>query len=360
VVDYEALYSELQKRLDEQEQSERVRQLQLDKQCESIESQEAAMEALRDEVKALTAHNEQLKASSNSSGDGSDSESKKCMDDMAAQSALELNNMKARYEKRIAAYKSAAAESAQEISELQYDIRTEREKHLATLKDLSVVSERYSESERAFEFRVQELLSELEEARSLSGVVEKQTTELEEKESKISELEEKIYLLEENGTSGSGSGSGGGDMVSRQQVEEMEKMFSETVDQLVKRVLLLEESKSGGKGVSGVSGVSGGVSSTVAMGDSDEEDEMAYLDKVGPNLRKNRQSAAGGSHSHSHTHSHHLPPAVPVRSNSNARFEPGKVRANGNSSSSSSGGVSGSHHIGGNFGGVKNSTSRRF
>jgi len=334
VVDYESLYAELQKRLDEQEQRESQQQQDLDKQYESIELQEASMEALRDEIKELTAKNEQLQAERASGGTSSEPDMKKCVDDMATQSALELNNMKQRYEKRIAAYKAAATESTQEISELQYDIRAEKEKHLATLKDLNVVNERYSEAERTFEFRIQELLTELEEAKSAGSEKATLVGELEAKDTKISELEEKIYLLEENG-------GGGGDMVSRQQVEEMEKMFSETVDQLVKRVLLLEESKGGGGGAGGKAGIT-------AMGDSDEEDEMAYLDKVGPSLRKagNRQGQGQGGSSY-------LPPAVPVRSSGNARFEPGKVRATGNSGSS--------HHLGGNFGaagGAKN--SRRF
>lgn len=331
VVDYETLYAELQKRLDEQEQREREQQMDLDKQYELSEVQDSTMEALRDEIKTLTMQNEQLKAKNNAESTAQP-DMKQYVDEMAAQSALELSNMKQRYEKRIAAYKSAATAAAQEISELQYDVRTEREKHLSTFKDLNVVNERYSEAERAFEFRIQELLTELEEAKNAVSNVDKLTAELDSKDSKISELEEKIYLLEENG--------GGADMVSRQAVEEMEKMFSETVEQLVQRVMILEESKNGG-----AAGGGGKVGKAMPdIGDSDEEDEMAYLDKVGPNLRKNRLQNAG--------HSSHLPPAVPIRSTGNARFEPGKVRATGGNAGSS-------HHIGGNFGGgAKN--SRRF
>ena len=307
VVDYESLYNELQRKLDEQHQREHQQQLDMDKQYESIEQQETTIDALRDEIKILTAQNEQLKAQSYQD---KDNDMKKYIDDAAEQSALELNNMKVRYEKRITAYKAAANEAQQEISELQYDIRSEREKHLATLKDLNLVNERYSESERAFEYRIQELLAELEEAKNSNNDQAKLSSQLEEKDLKISELEEKIYILEEKNND---------DMVSRETVEEMEKMFTDTVEQLVKRVSALEgKSSSQGKASA----------SSNALNDSDD-DEMAYLDQnVGPSLRKNRQATS------------QLPPAAPVR-NTNVRFEPGKVRATGNGSS---------HHIGGNFG----------
>ena len=349
VVDYESLYAELQKRLDAQEEKEREQQVEMDKQYEVSEVQDSTMEALRDEIKALTAQNQQLTAKANAEN-ADQPDMKQYVDDIAAQSALELSNLKTRYEKRITAYKSAATAAAQEVSELQYDVRTEREKHLATFKDLNVVNERYSEAERAFEFRIQELLTELEDARRAERGLDTLSAEIESKDAKVNELEEKIYLLEEHGS------GGGADMVSRQTVEEMEKMFSETVEQLVQRVLLLEGAKNGGA-KNGGSG-NGGYKATAAASDlcdsDEEEDEMAYLDKVGPNLRKNRQQS----------NSSNLPPAVPIRNTGNARFEPGKVRATGGAAHSTGGGghrsTSSSHHIGGHFGGGGAKNSRRF
>jgi len=155
------------------------------------------------------------------------------------------------------------------------------------------------------------------------------------KEENISRLEEKIYLLEES------SHAPSSDFVSRAQVEEMERMFSDTVEQLLQRVMLLEASRTTGdttrKKVTG----------TNLLNDSDEEgddDEMAYLDRGGPILKKKSDSNGNNIA---------LPPAVPSRPTGNVRFEPGKVRANNSS-----------HHVGLNIPnvgvGVAKNNSRRY
>ena len=85
-----------------------------------MEQQEATIDALRDEIKALQAQNKQLRDQASSSDDKNDM--KAYVDEVAQQSATELNNLKNRYEKRITAYKAAANEAKRSRGERNEDL----------------------------------------------------------------------------------------------------------------------------------------------------------------------------------------------------------------------------------------------
>eukprot|EP00602_Paraphysomonas_sp_CaronLab_P003698 CAMPEP_0185031642 /NCGR_PEP_ID=MMETSP1103-20130426/19224_1 /TAXON_ID=36769 /ORGANISM="Paraphysomonas bandaiensis, Strain Caron Lab Isolate" /LENGTH=602 /DNA_ID=CAMNT_0027567223 /DNA_START=94 /DNA_END=1899 /DNA_ORIENTATION=+ len=224
-VDYESLFAKLQQRYDEQEQRERDQQMDIEKQYEQMEAQEATIESLREEVAVLR---RQLSAGVDAEKNRSD-ETKwaERLDTITAEHLKEMTEARQRNEQRVAAYKRSAADAAQEISSLQRELQNERERHLEAVKDVNLVNERCAESERGFEVRIQELLEEKEDRsrriQELEQSVSDLKTQVSEKNEVISFLELKLQSM--------ASGEGG-DMVSRAQVEEMEAIFEDTINRL--------------------------------------------------------------------------------------------------------------------------------
>merc|ERR1711939_534194 len=132
----------------------------------------------------------------------------------------DLTSQRQRYEQRINAYKKAASEANQEIAALQYELQCEKERHLATMQSYKSTHEKLITSETQFESRIQDLLVELDTLRNKSS--EQGDGEGSMKDEEIAYLTEQLRALEASCN----------DMVSREKVEEMEKMFLSTVNSL--------------------------------------------------------------------------------------------------------------------------------
>lgn len=245
-VDYEALYKNAQKELDERDAIQRSLDLKLGRQEDRIEELESLVQSLRLEVKAANTQIEwradKQASSSRLSEEGEvvgptgvvRDPTAKTIQDIIVQHVQDMEQLKRQMDKKVDAYKLAASQTSQELSATQLDLQNEKQKHYETLKELRECRERLNESERAVHGRVNDLLGEIAEKRSQIEELQSDPLELQAQNEKLKEtvqmlaerLEEAVEEMES--------------MVSRDEVEKMEFMFSDTVTRLSTRVVQLE------------------------------------------------------------------------------------------------------------------------
>lgn len=241
-VDYEALYKKAQQELDERDEKQCNLELLLGRHQDRIEELESLVQALRLELKSA---NTQLKWQEDSKGRSIDGAmvgptgvvgdaASSAIRDVITQHLEDMEQQRLQFEKKVSAYKHAASQSSEELSATQLEMQNEKQRHYETLKELRECREKLVDSERSVNGRINELLSEVSEKRALIEEMQEGPNHLLLQNEKLKEtvqmltdrLEEAVDEMEQ--------------MVSREEVEKMEFMFSDTVTRLSTRVVQLE------------------------------------------------------------------------------------------------------------------------
>ena len=265
-VDYEAQYHDALRRLDDIEQQKAAWQLKRGGAESLLSEKEEQLEALREENASLKRQLHLLGAagaggaaasgrpSSSSSSASSSSSSaplpsdasssdilRRQMQVMAEKHLEDLAETKAKHDRKTLLFRNQLADAQQEVSTLQGDLATEREKHLATVQELRRWHGKVEEVDKTLGARVQELVAELDEKdgklEDLIDLVKAQTARAE-------ELEQRLLAarMAQEG------------MVARSKLTEMENLFTETVNRLSSRVIQLEQTRGGGSNGGGGGG----------------------------------------------------------------------------------------------------------
>jgi len=283
--DFEGMYNEAQRALDSVEQREREKALQLARASERMVEQEGELERLRDEVRTLKAQaalgpapdgGPGLRSSCPhcghgrvGGGGGSDrtrnpeaqrggtsaldtaaaflakheevtasAQQQSLLQALSEQHLQDLAAVRRELEAKVSSQKKQAEEAQQEVAALQYELQSERTRHLESLADVRRYHQRAAEVESAAGVRVQELLAELAEKNTL-----------------IDELRADAGTRHGSGaapapvTLGHAAaaevhlGPNGEELVSRAQLLEMESLFLDTVNKLSSRVIELEKAQ---------------------------------------------------------------------------------------------------------------------
>lgn len=239
-VDYEALYQETQLRLDEAEQLQRVLRTSVTTLEGDVAARDKIIESLREDLAnirtqmkdAIAERDLALQRVGDVSNVPLETDSREIE---TRRHEEEIRTLKAQCEKKLSDLKRAASSSANEATSLEIDLQSERQGHLASLQTLSAVRKNLADVERQRDERLQELLTELDDVRS------KQSEALLAAKASEREAKDRLASLTERLQEAEGLLEGS---VSRAQVSEMERLFSETVGRLADRVKQLEGSRS--------------------------------------------------------------------------------------------------------------------
>lgn len=154
---------------------------------------------------------------------------------MQSQHARDIEEVKAKFEQKLKAYKSAANSANFDSEEVGIELEQARQGHLDTLNRCKVLGDKLKESERESGSRIAELLDEVNAKNLLIEDLEGQIQNQDKNHNtKITELVDRLEELEANSVKRKD------DMVSREAVLEMETLFAETVEKLMERVNQLE------------------------------------------------------------------------------------------------------------------------
>ena len=247
-VDYEALYKKAQKELDQKDNTLRTLEMNIGIKEDKIETLESTIESLRLEVKSANTKLKWQESNGkngsggsaeplvNSSGAVGDSTSS-AIEDIILQHLEDMEQLKKQMEKKVNAYKQAASQSSQELSSVVLELQNEKQKHLEMLKELRECRENLSGSERVTDGRLTELLSEISDKRAFIDELQEKSNLLQEQNSELKEavqmlanrLEEAMEEMDQ--------------MVSKEEVEKMEFMFSDHITRLSSRVVQLENKR---------------------------------------------------------------------------------------------------------------------
>ena len=169
----------------------------------------------------------------------------------AAASLQAVEELRASFQKQLLIHKNETTFAARELSELQDELNSERKRHLSTMQDMRAIQEKKIATENALRARIEELLAELSDKRTtideLNDVLKVCQERVAASEAQLSAARRKME-----------------DMVSKEQVKEMETLFLETVSQLSSRVQLLEAQKTSAPSSGGAPSSSS--SSSVSVG----------------------------------------------------------------------------------------------
>ena len=169
----------------------------------------------------------------------------------AAASLQAVEELRASFQKQLLIHKNETTFAARELSELQDELNSERKRHLSTIQDMRAIQEKKIATENALRARIEELLAELSDKRTtideLNDVLKVCQERVAASEAQLSAARRKME-----------------DMVSKEQVKEMETLFLETVSQLSSRVQLLEAQKTSAPSSGGAPSSSS--SSSVSVG----------------------------------------------------------------------------------------------
>ena len=258
-VDYEAQYNDALRRLDEIESQKAAWQLKRGGAEQLLAKHEEELESLREE-NAMLKRQLHLLGRDDSSGNTAASGSasgpvaanpthnsmlpsdatgteilRRQMQVMAEKHVEDLQETKAKHDRKCLLFRNQLTDAQQEVSTLQSDLASEREKHLATVQELRKWHQKVEGVETAMGGRVQELLAEVDETHGkmedLIDMVKTQTARAE-------DLEERLLSArrEQEG------------MVARSKMVEMENLFMETVNRLSNRVIQLEQTRTTDQG----------------------------------------------------------------------------------------------------------------
>ena len=294
--DYEALYVAACKKIDEIEnlkndESEveelkrmlREKDLKMSQQTAEIESLRGKLAVLESSAVAAT-----LAPSPSSPIRISDS---------AAVNLQAVEELRASFQKQLLMHKNEAMAANRELSELQDDLNSERQRHLATMQDMRAIQEKKIATENALRARVEDLLSELSDKR----------TQLDDLNDSLAAAESKTMQAEKQLEASRRKME---EMVSKEQVKEMEALFLDTVSKLSSRVQSLEVQKTSAtaavpRGASSSSSAAAAVSGSSRISYSSSVDapgrpvghNPSYGSAVG--LAPNNSGASGSSNSSS-------------------------------------------------------------
>jgi len=252
VLDYEKLYKEMQLNVDGNDDNLHELEMEvasLKQELEKSKESTAAAESQRDQVsKRLESLEAGFKASlaaaGGQTGEGGDlieaieGVSEKWQEEieaMQSQHARDIEEVKAKFEQKLKAYKSAANSANFDSEEVGIELEQARQGHLDTLNRCKVLGDKLKESERESGSRIAELLDEVNAKNLLIEDLEGQIQNQDKNHNtKITELVDRLEELEANSVKRKD------DMVSREAVLEMETLFAETVEKLMERVNQLE------------------------------------------------------------------------------------------------------------------------
>ena len=184
--DFEGMYNEAQRALDAVEQREQEKVMKLERAGETIERQEKELERLRDEVRTLKSqmgmsggggghgngnyegqgqgqgqcpHCGNRSNSSTGGGSyGSSGNSKSQSDQLHALSEQHLKDLatvRRELETKVSAQKKQVSDAEQEVATLQYELQSERTRHLSSLEDVKKYHQRSVELENSTGIRIQ-------------------------------------------------------------------------------------------------------------------------------------------------------------------------------------------------------------
>lgn len=178
-VDYQAMYERAQQQLDEQSAINRTLELGLAKRTERVDELEGVVDSLRMEVRSLRASLTVLEerghsssstcggggASSDSapSSDGSGGTISEAVEELMRRQAQDMEALRQQMEKRVAAYRSASSQAAQELSSVLLESQQDKEGYADTLRELREARGRVVDVERSANARTTELLGEVSE-----------------------------------------------------------------------------------------------------------------------------------------------------------------------------------------------------
>lgn len=150
--------------------------------------------------------------------------------DTTAANLQAVEELRASFQKQLLAHKNEAMSASRELSELQDDLNSERQRHLSTIQDIRAIQEKKIATENALRARVEDLLSELSDKRTqiddLNDSLSAAQARMTQAEKQLGESRQKME-----------------EMVSKEQVKEMEALFLDTVSKLSSRVQSLEVQK---------------------------------------------------------------------------------------------------------------------
>lgn len=152
-----------------------------------------------------------------------------------------LEKLKTRYDKQVAAYKTSSNTASQEWHNIEHELATERTGHLKTLQEFRNCREQLTKQEIESSDRIAQLLQEVEDAHKMTALIEtefkthKESTHSKQKtEIELQEIEAKYKHLQQKMDK---------DYVSREQIDQMEKLYSDAIERLQGRVNSLETKK---------------------------------------------------------------------------------------------------------------------
>jgi DNA repair exonuclease SbcCD ATPase subunit len=176
-IDYEAMYERAQQQLDEQTALNRSLEQALAKKSERAEELESTVDSLRMEVRSLRSSLAALEqqvadsAGNTSAGaigsggvpcDGSiDTSISHVVQDLMRRQAEDMDALRQQMEKRVAAYRSASSQAAQELSSVLLEAQQQKEGYADALRDLREARVKAVEVERSANARATELLGEV-------------------------------------------------------------------------------------------------------------------------------------------------------------------------------------------------------
>jgi kinesin family protein 5 len=253
-LNFEALYIDAKKQLDDIKKREKgsTREVDdcnviIDRQTSEISLLKQELAALKGEVMILRNSNNVITSSSlhrssssssndnngnNDKNDNNNTETvwKNKLQELTDNHIADITSLSKKYELKISSLKNELNNANKEISDLQDEVKDEREKHLITVKDMRKIHDKVLNTERKFGDRIQELLTEVSDK---SSIIDELHAALE----TSSDLIKSLSLNNENLENQMRN------MIDIEQVQEIEKKFMDTVTRLTNRVTQLEKEK---------------------------------------------------------------------------------------------------------------------
>jgi hypothetical protein len=267
--DFEGMYNEAQRALDAAEEKDREKALGWARVAARVETQEGELERLRDEVRTLKSQGAmQLRgmgggvcsqcgmggmggvggvpgvksATGSSTAEAAKSaDHHKQLQALSEQHLQDLAAVRRELEGRVSAQKKLTVDAEQEAASLQYDLQSERTRHLASLEDVKKYHQRSVEVESRMGVRVSELLAELAEKNALLDELRPDANGP--GAGKGGKGAKGCVKLGSAAAAEVHLGPNGEELVSRGQLLEMESLFLDTVNRLSSRVIDLEKSQ---------------------------------------------------------------------------------------------------------------------
>lgn len=242
-IDYEKLFNDTQKRLDDLETEKRSLALRVEESEHVFDVQSNHIDILKSEIQSLTS---QLKLSSTTHSNSKEDddqcfvtsnsanrdvitnqvEFENKIKQLVADHNEELQALREAISQKIKKEQATVISLEQEIDELHSDLKSERQSHLSTLGDLKSINQSKMSQEKEYQERLQDMYVEIESNNAL--LIEKNEI-IEQLKTQLSSIEHKKL--------GRGEGE---EMIPKSKLVEMEKIFMSKFEMFAKRIGHLE------------------------------------------------------------------------------------------------------------------------